>query len=263
MYETLTHPTLYRSFWNRSAAPSGNLKETTQENVHVMKPLHLAIFGPNLSASSVPETVQSACALLRSLGQHGHRLTFYQPDLFSRRTVWECGDANGLRTVSYPIQGYVGLFECLEEASGADVLIKVSGAGTFDGLLELAVLEVRKPDGIAVYLDLDAHATLDRVRRERSDALLTLIQNYDLVLTGGGIPIASAFLALGARECLLLGSTVQPETGRLLPPESRHPGPAKPASGPLLEAQLQALERVFGQCAAQRREPAVLVSGAV
>jgi hypothetical protein len=52
----------------------------------------------------------------------------------------------------------------VESASDADWVIKASGVGVFDALLESAVLEMRRPSQIVSFWDVDAPATLDRVQ---------------------------------------------------------------------------------------------------
>ena len=208
-----------------------------------MKNLHLAIFGCNLASPGEHPALQSACRMFHALVRTGCRFTYYQPDLLGRRTLWRGRDPEGMRMVNYPAQGYIGLFECLEEAASADVIIKISGAGAFDHLLDVAALEVRKPGGIAVFMDLDPHATLDRVRRDPADQMLSAIPEYDLILAAGGsATLISAFLALGARECILLGSA---------------PG------SPVIHEQVQALKHALEVCLARRREPVTEVMAGV
>mgnify|MGYP006195158511 CR=1 FL=1 len=53
----------------------------------------------------------------------------------------------------------------LERARTADVVVKASGVGVFDELLEQAVLEQKTPRQLVVFWDVDAPATLDRVEK--------------------------------------------------------------------------------------------------
>ena len=45
--------------------------------------------------------------------------------------------------VVYPIDGEAGVRHALEEARSADIIVKTSGVGVFDALLESAVLRTR------------------------------------------------------------------------------------------------------------------------
>ena len=76
-------------------------------------------------------------------------------------------------------------------ARGADVVVKASGVGVFDELLEAAVLDAAAAGTLVVFWDVDAPATLDRVaRRSAPIRSAPLIPRYDLVLTyGGGDPV--------------------------------------------------------------------------
>src|SRR6185369_1483591 len=91
----------------------------------------------------------------------------------------------------------------IEKARGSDLIIKASGVGVFDELLERGVLELQNPNTLVVFWDVDAPATLDRVHTQRGDPFRALIPKYDLVLTyGGGNPVVKAYLGLGARDCI-------------------------------------------------------------
>jgi len=73
----------------------------------------------------------------------------------------------------------------------------------FDSLIESAVIELKRPETMVVFWDVDAPATLDRVRKDRSDPFRSLIPKYDLILTyGGGAPVVGAYKDLGARKCV-------------------------------------------------------------
>jgi spore maturation protein CgeB len=83
----------------------------------------------------------------------------------------------------------------------------------FDELLETAVLAHRRPDGLTIFWDVDAPATLDRVQQNTGDPFLPLIPQYDLILTyGGGDPVVHAYRALGARSCVPVYNGLDPVT---------------------------------------------------
>jgi spore maturation protein CgeB len=101
----------------------------------------------------------------------------------------------------------------VERARSADLVVKASGVGVFDELLERAVLANRRPGGLVAFWDVDAPATLDRVHLVSSDPFRRLIPLYDLVLTyGGGEPVVQAYLALGARNCVPIYNALDPST---------------------------------------------------
>jgi spore maturation protein CgeB len=90
----------------------------------------------------------------------------------------------------------------VESASDADWVIKASGVGVFDALLESAVLEMRRPSQIVSFWDVDAPATLDRVQNLPNEPFRKLIPKFDMVLTyGGGKPVVDAYKRCGAQAC--------------------------------------------------------------
>jgi spore maturation protein CgeB len=105
----------------------------------------------------------------------------------------------------------------LEGARGnADVVVKCSGVGVHDELLEAAVLDLGAP--VTIFWDVDAPATLGRMEADPDDALRTRIGDYDLVLTyGGGDPVVRRYAALGARECIPVYNALDPTTHHRVP----------------------------------------------
>src|SRR5574338_261396 len=95
---------------------------------------------------------------------------------------------------------YRGIVRALHDrARGADILVKTSGVGVFDELLESAVPAQKGPGTVTIYWDVDAPATLDRLEANPADPLRALIPQYDMVLTyGGGEPVVRAYTAIGA-----------------------------------------------------------------
>jgi spore maturation protein CgeB len=106
-----------------------------------------------------------------------------------------------------------GVRRALDQARAADIIVKTSGVGVFDELLEAAVLELRTPSNSIIFWDVDAPATLDRVHADPDDAFLTHIPRYDLVCTyGGGDAVVRAYLALGARMCVPIYNAFDADT---------------------------------------------------
>ncbi len=102
------------------------------------------------------------------------------------------------------------------------MVVKASGVGVFDPLLEAGVLARRRPGQVVVYWDVDAPATIDRLRRDPDDPLRALLPRYDLVLAyGGGDPVVRGFTALGARRCVPVYNALDPETHFEVPPDPR------------------------------------------
>jgi spore maturation protein CgeB len=113
----------------------------------------------------------------------------------------------------------------LESAQGADVVVKASGVGVHDELLEREVLGLRRQGTAIVFWDVDAPATLERVIGQPRDAFRPLIPRYDLVLTyGGGDPVVTAYRSLGARDCAPIYNALDPLTHHPVAPQPRFQG---------------------------------------
>jgi spore maturation protein CgeB len=105
------------------------------------------------------------------------------------------------------------------------VVVKASGVGVFDALLEARVLELRRPGNQVVFWDVDAPATLERMEQEPGDPFRALVPRYDHILTyGGGEPVVSAYRALGARECVPIYNALDPRTHHPVAAETRFEG---------------------------------------
>ena len=96
-----------------------------------------------------------------------------------------------------------GARRAINAAVGADLVVKASGVGVFDALLEAELLQLKTTDNMVVFWDVDAPATLDRVHQNAADPFAELIPRYDAVFTyGGGNPVIRAYTGLGARMCV-------------------------------------------------------------
>jgi spore maturation protein CgeB len=127
--------------------------------------------------------------------------------------------------VVYSAEGTSDVYRQLEHARHADLIVKASGVGVFDELLEAAVLDVKRSGALAIFWDVDAPATLDRVRTNPNDPFRQLIPRYDLVFTyGGGDPVVRAYKAQGARECVPIYNALDPTTHFPAPPDRRFEG---------------------------------------
>jgi len=177
------------------------------------KPLNIAFFGSSLVSAYWNGAATYYRGLVRALHEGGHRITFYEPDAYQRQQHRDIPDPTWSTVVVYPAQSDSDALQALESARGNDLIIKASGVGVFDELLERAVLELRNDRTTVAYLDVDAPATLERIRNNPSDQFNALIPEYDLVLTyGGGNPVVEAYLAAGARECVPIYNALDPHT---------------------------------------------------
>lgn len=187
-----------------------------------MTGMNIAFFGSSLVSAYWNGAATYYRGMIRALADRGHHVTFYEPDAYERQQHRDIEDPEWARVVVYAGEGEAGVLSALESARGADVIVKASGVGVFDELLERAVPDLRGPSTRVVYWDVDAPATLDRVQQDPRDAFRACIPQYDLVLTyGGGEAVVRAYRALGARDCVPVYNAVDPRTHHPAPPDPR------------------------------------------
>jgi spore maturation protein CgeB len=184
--------------------------------------MNIAFFASSLVSAYWNGAATYYRGIVRALHQRGHRVTFYEPDAFERQQHRDIADPPWAKVVVYPAQKESDALRAVEQARGCDLVVKASGVGVFDEVLERAVLDLQSPNCLAAFWDVDAPATLDRMQGDAGDALRALVPHYDLVLTyGGGEPVRRAYLALGARECVPIYNALDPQTHYPVPPEPR------------------------------------------
>jgi spore maturation protein CgeB len=172
----------------------------------------ITFFGSSLVSAYWNGAATYYRGIIRALHARGYQVTFYEPDAYERQAHRDIPDPEWARVVVYPPTPE-GLECALEAGCTADIVIKTSGVGVFDRELEADVLARRRSSSIAIFWDVDAPATLDRVHQDPADPFLQLIPQYDLVLTyGGGDPVVRAYTACGARECVPIYNALDPET---------------------------------------------------
>jgi spore maturation protein CgeB len=159
--------------------------------------------------------------LIKALHRRGHSITVYEPDAYDRQQHRDLAPPAWARVVIYENHEDAALHALEAARRDADMIVKASGIGVFDELLEAAVLEVKKPKNYIVYCDVDAPATLERVENNPDDPFRELIPRYDFIFTyGGGSPVVRGYESLGARLCVPIYNGLDPET--------HHPVPADP-----------------------------------
>ncbi len=184
--------------------------------------MNIAFFGSSLVSAYWNGAATYYRGIIRALHARGHRISFFEPDAYERQQHRDIDDPPWASVTVYSALDEGGVGAAIERAASADLVVKASGVGVFDELLERAVLQLKAPGRLAAFWDVDAPATLDRVGRNPADPFAELIPRYDLIFTyGGGSPVVEAYLALGARACIPVYNALDPETHFPVPAEPR------------------------------------------
>lgn len=178
-----------------------------------MSSLRIAFFGSSLVSAYWNGAATYYRGIIKALHARGHKVVFYEPDAYDRQKHRDIPDPPYARVVVYSAENEADVLAAVESAKSADIIVKASGVGVHDRLLDEAVLNLRSSLTAAVFWDVDAPATLDRLEADPTDPFHQLIPLYDTILTyGGGPPVVSAYEALGAQGCVPIYNAVDPET---------------------------------------------------
>jgi spore maturation protein CgeB len=149
--------------------------------------------------------------IYKNLRALGHEITFAEPDIYKRQQNRDCPAIEYANVRVY--QTPRDLDDVLADASGADLIIKHSGVGADDELLEREVLNCQSTHTQVAFWDVDAPATLARVQEDAQDPFRPLIPRYDFIFTyGGGKPVVDEYLRLGAKNCHPIYNALDPDT---------------------------------------------------
>ncbi len=184
--------------------------------------MNIAFFGSSLVSAYWNGAATYYRGIVRALAGRGHHVTFYEPDAYSRQQHRDMDDPEWAKVVVYSAEGTDAVRRCLDDAAGADLIVKASGVGVFDELLEAAVVDLKRGGNVVAFWDVDAPATLDRVGQNAADAFRPLVPRYDFVFTyGGGDPVVRAYEALGARACVPIYNALDATTHHPAPRDAR------------------------------------------
>src|SRR5438045_6859939 len=100
--------------------------------------MQIAFFGSSLVSAYWNGAATYYRGIIRALHARGHRVTFYEPDAFERQNHRDLPDPDWAKVVVYRADGCDDVMRCIERAAGADMIVKASGVGVFDELLEAA-----------------------------------------------------------------------------------------------------------------------------
>ena len=221
--------------------------------------MHIAFYGSSLLSAYWNGAATYYRGMLGELAKRGWRVTFYEPDAFDRQkhrdidppdwaevVVWE-NSADACRRV-------------MARAGEADVVVKASGVGVFDGEL-LGVWDRAAPDALKIFWDVDAPATLAELKAAPEHPLRLALPGLDHVLTyGGGPPVISAYEAVGAPACRPIYNALDPTTHHPVASDPRFQVDLALLANRLPDRESR-IERFFLEPAAQLPERTFLLGG--
>lgn len=193
--------------------------------------MKLTFFGSSLVSAYWNGAATYYRGLLRALAERGFDITFCEPDAFGRQANRDLArDPDYARVVVYGTGAERDrlVAEALRES---DWVIKCSGVGVWDRALERLVsaggrgamrtgaggVAGGSPDDVArtAFWDVDAPATLARLREDPGDPFHRQLPRFDHVFTyGGGPPVVREYERLGARACTPVYNGLDPDEHR-------------------------------------------------
>lgn len=151
--------------------------------------------------------------LASALHRRGHSLHFFEPDAFSRQQHRDLDALPWGEVTVYDPNDEAAVRRSLERAAAADFVVKASGVGVGDALLEAEITRLGARGARVVFWDVDTPATLARLEGDEHDALRALLPSFDFVFCyGGGEPARARYRKLGARRCEVIYNALDPET---------------------------------------------------
>jgi spore maturation protein CgeB len=179
--------------------------------------MRIFVFGSSLTSCYWNGAATYYRGIYKNLHQLGHQITFAEPDIYKRQQNRDCREIDyaTVRVYQTPRE----LDSVLFGACDSDLIIKHSGVGADDELLETEVLRCSTR---TAFWDVDAPATLARVEENLSDPFRELIPQYDFIFTyGGGVPVVEHYARLGARNCFPIYNGLDPDTHHPVAPDER------------------------------------------
>ncbi len=182
-------------------------------------PMRITYFGSSLTSSYWNGAATYYRGICRVLHDLGHRCRFVEQDIYDRQAHRDLAEDPDYAEVVV-CRSLPELERELERAGGSDLVVKCSGVGRYDDLLEQSVLEARRPGNRVAFWDVDAPFTLDRAAREPDWRFRDLVPRYDAILTyGGGPRVEEGYRAMGARDVELVYNALDPDVHHPVEPD--------------------------------------------
>lgn len=178
--------------------------------------MRLTFFGSSIVSAYWNGAATYYRGLLRALAERGYDITFCEPDAFDRQANRDLEeDPEYARVIVYREADERDQLvdQALRES---DWVIKCSGVGKWDRELERRIAAGGEAAPARTgFWDVDAPATLARLRSEPGDPFHLDLPRFDRVFTyGGGPPVVEEYERVGARSCLPVYNGLDPEEHR-------------------------------------------------
>jgi spore maturation protein CgeB len=172
--------------------------------------MKIFVFGSSITSSYWNGAATYYRGIYKYLHKLGHEIVFAEPDIYRRQQNRDAANVDYAKVIVYRTPQDID--SLLGEACGADLVVKHSGVGAADDLLERRVLECKSERARVAFWDVDAPATLARVEADPGDPFRGLIPRYDFIFTyGGGDPVVAHYTKLGAPNCHPIYNGVDPD----------------------------------------------------
>jgi len=180
--------------------------------------MRIFVFGSSLTSSYWNGAATYYRGIYKNLAQLGFQITFAEPDAYGRQQHRDDEDFSYAEVIVYDSPRDIPML--MNHAKEADLVVKHSGVGVADELLEERVLECKSDTTQVAFWDVDAPATLAAVETNVFHPFRSLIPEYDYVFTyGGGPPVVRHYERLGARMCHPIYNALDPNSHHPVPPE--------------------------------------------
>ena len=172
--------------------------------------MKIFVFGSSITSSYWNGAATYYRGIYKYLAQLGYEITFAEPDVYNRQQNRDKVVIDYANVIVY--QTPCDIAGLMRQAAEADFVVKHSGVGAEDELLEACVLECKSDNTRVAFWDVDAPATLARVEADPHDPFRKAIPQYDFIFTyGGGTPIVEHYARLGAANCHPIYNGLDPD----------------------------------------------------
>lgn len=180
--------------------------------------MKIFVFGSSLVSSYWNGAATYYRGIYKNLAALGCDITFGEPDIYKRQQNRDEGDYRYAKSLVYNTPD--DLDRLLRLASDTDLVIKHSGIGADDAVLERRVLDCRSARTRVAFWDVDAPATLASVEGDSANPFRACIPEYDFVFTyGGGPQVIERYRRLGAKNCHPIYNALEPESHQPAEPD--------------------------------------------